>query len=64
MSDTETEAEALGRLEAALDRIADRAHTAPTVQTPAVDTKDVALRLDRLIGQLRDALSDEAEAEA
>jgi hypothetical protein len=57
MSDTETEAEALGRLEAALDRIAQHAQGAP-----APGLTEAAARLDRLIGQIRDALTDETEA--
>ena len=55
----EAEADALGRLEAALDRIAACAHAGP-----AMDGEAVAARLDRLISQLQDALSDETDAGA
>lgn len=51
MADGDAEADGLERLEAALDRIAARAR-------PATDTGAVAARLDRLIAQLRDALSE------
>ena len=60
MSDSDaTEADALQRLEAALDRIARR-----TQQPPAADTGAIASRLDRLIGHIRDVLSDDSVAEA
>ena len=49
------EADALSRLEAALDRIAQHR---PQAALP-VDTGLIASRLDRLIGQLRHALADE-----
>ena len=52
MADGDAEADGLERLEAALDRIAARA------TRPATDTGAVAARLDRLIAQLRDALSE------
>ena len=56
MSDGDAmEADALHRLETALDRIAQRTRAA----TPPVDAAAIATRLDRLIAQLRDALSDE-----
>ncbi len=56
------EADALTRLEAALDRIArHNARPAPLAgAVPLVDTVLVASRLDRLIGQLRHALAEEA----
>ena len=50
------EADALTRLEAALDRIA-RQSVRPE---PPVNTALIASRLDRLIGQLRHALAEEA----
>ncbi len=56
------EADALARLEAALDRIAQhnqRTISAPEA-TPGVDIAAIASRLDNLIGQLRDALEVEA----
>ncbi len=55
-----TEADALSRLEAALDRIA-RHGARPAAPTPAAaNTALVASRLDRLIGQLQHALVEEA----
>ena len=64
MSDSDaTEADALQRLEAALDRIAQHTQAAPPAM-PAIDTGVVAARLDRLIGHLRDVLSDDTAAEA
>ncbi len=55
MADSDAEADALERLEAALDRIAMRAQPAPS--EPRVDTPAIAARLDRLIGQMHDALN-------
>ena len=59
MSDTEDPEVAAGRLEAALDRIA-QAATRENVQaaTPALtaDTEEIAARLDGLIDRLRAAL--------
>ena len=52
------EADALSRLEAALDRIA--RHQARPAVAPVVPTALLASRMDRLIGQLRHALADEA----
>ena len=62
MAESDAEANALERLEAALDRIAARAQAdrPPATAVPAVDTDAVSARLDRLIGQLRGALSDDA----
>ena len=61
MSDSDAaEADALQRLEAALDRIAQR--TVQPAPSPRVDTAPIAMRLDKLIGQLRDALSDDNTA--
>jgi hypothetical protein len=56
------EADALARLEAALDRIAQHnQRSTPSLEAgPAVDTAAIASRLDTLIGQLRDALEVEA----
>ncbi len=63
MADGEAEADALERLEAALDRIAARAE--PRGARPmATDTTAVAARLDRLIAQLQDALADATSPEA
>ncbi len=62
MADGALDADDLERLEAALDRIA--AHTNRTpAEAAAIDTAAVTARLDRLIGQLQDVLS-EAPAEA
>ena len=58
MAENDAESDALERLEAALGRIAAR------TQAPSVDASAVAARLDRLIGQLQDALADDAEAGA
>ena len=54
------EADALSRLEAALDRIALQQPRPASAASPAVDTALIASRLDRLIGQLRYALADGA----
>ena len=68
MSDSDAaEADALQRLEAALDRIAQVSRfqgmqTAPADPAPQVDTVAISARLDQLIGQLRDALSDDSNA--
>ncbi len=55
------EADALSRLEAALDRIArhNPRQASVTDAAPAIDSGLIASRLDRLIGQLRHALADE-----
>ena len=50
-----SEADALSRLEAALERIAQHRPQ----PTPSADTALIASRLDRLIGQVRHALTDE-----
>ena len=56
------EADALSRLETALDRIARHAKRPPppSEAAPPVNTALIASRLDRLIGQLRHALAEEA----
>ena len=64
MSDSDApEADASQRLEAALERIAQNTPPAPPAMQ-AIDTGVVAARLDRLIGHLRDVLSDDTAAEA
>ena len=64
MSDSDaTEADALQRLEAALDRIAQGMQvqaTQPADTAPQIDTMAISTRLDRLIGQLHDALADDS----
>ncbi len=65
MASGDAEADDLGRLEAALDRIAAHARrpggeAAPTTESRAVDTRAVTARLDRLISQLQDALAEAA----
>ncbi len=68
MSDSDAaEADALQRLEAALDRIAQGARfqgtqMAPAQPAPSIDTGAIGARLDSLIGQLRDVLSDDSTA--
>ena len=52
-------ADALARLEAALDRIAEGARP-PSPQAAEPASAEVAERLDALIAQLRDALAGEA----
>jgi hypothetical protein len=60
MSDSDAaEADDLQRLEAALDRIAQRVQMPVPEVGPRVDTVAIGARLDRLIGQLHDALADE-----
>jgi hypothetical protein len=60
MSDSDaTEADALQRLEAALDRIAQTLHVPAPEAGPRIDTVAIGARLDRLIGQLHDALAEE-----
>ena len=59
MADGDAEADGLERLEAALDRIAARG-----ARPPAIDTGAIAVRLDRLIARLRDALSEATSSEA
>ena len=71
MADGDAEADDLGRLEAALDRIAALAESAhsksaqviPSPATPAIDAAALSARLDLLIGQLQDALTDQPVAE-
>lgn len=64
MEDEESAA-AAARLEAALERIAERAQarlsamSVPAVVPDAVDTSAVAARLDGLIAQLRGALEEQ-----
>jgi hypothetical protein len=58
MSDSDAaEADALQRLEAALDRIAHRTQLSAPV--PRIDAVAIGARLDRLIGQLHDALAEQ-----
>ena len=60
MADIDDPAEAALRLAQALDRIARLARTpqpAPVAAEPAVDTAQIAARLDSLIAELRAALS-------
>jgi hypothetical protein len=62
-SDTDDTEAAADRLEAALERIAEaaaREEARPADQIPAVDTEDMAVRLDGLIDRLRAALGDMA----
>ena len=60
MSDSDAaEADALQRLEAALDRIAQSVQVPAPDVAPRVDTVAIGARLDRLIGQLHDALAEE-----
>ncbi len=62
-SDTDDTEAAADRLEAALERIAEaaaREEARPADQIPAVDTEDIAARLDGLIDRLRAALGDMA----
>jgi hypothetical protein len=56
------EADALSRLEAALDRIAKHNQKVNVVEpaAPGVDTVEIAARLDAVIDQLRNALSVES----
>ncbi len=56
------EADALSRLEAALDRIAKHNRRANQSEPafPDVDTVEIAARLDTVISQLRNALSVES----
>ena len=56
------EADALSRLEAALDRIAKHKQRVDMLgtTTPGVDTVEIAARLDAVIDQLRNALSVES----
>ena len=61
MADNDAEADVLERLEAALGRIAAHAQAAAE---PSVDAVAIAARLDRLIGQLQDALADDTEADS
>lgn len=58
-----TEADALARLEAALDRIADAARPG-ALPTAAVDTIVITEKMDALIVRLRDALSTLPAAKA
>ncbi len=48
----------LGRLEAALERIAALADRPQPAPAPTVDTAALSTRLDRLIGQIQDALAE------
>jgi hypothetical protein len=60
-SDTDDPETAAERLEAALERIAQaaaRKEAGPADQIPAVDTEEIAARLDGLIDRLRAALGD------
>jgi hypothetical protein len=60
-SDTDDPETAAERLEAALERIAQaaaREEAGPADQIPAVDTEEIAARLDGLIDRLRAALGD------
>jgi hypothetical protein len=62
-SDTDDPETAAERLEAALERIAQaaaREEARPTDQIPALDTEEIAARLDGLIDRLRAALGDMA----
>ncbi len=54
------EADALARLETALDRIAQTAQRPAAAATTGPGAADIAGRLDALIAQLRDALAVEA----
>ena len=56
------EADALSRLEAALDRIAQHSQRPALAASaaPAADTSEVAGRLDSLISELRNALAIES----
>ncbi len=64
MAETDSEADALARLEAALDRIAQaprrQAEPPPDGAAPDQAASEVADRLDALILQLRGALAAEA----
>ena len=55
-----SEADALSRLEAALDRIAKHKSRPARDDAAEAETAIVAGRLDKLIGQLRHALATEA----
>ncbi|MFZ0016461.1 MAG: hypothetical protein WAL10_03925 [Acetobacteraceae bacterium] len=62
-SDTDDPETAAERLEAALERIARaaaREEARPADQIPALDTEEIAARLDGLIDRLRAALGDMA----
>jgi hypothetical protein len=62
-SDSEDPEAAAERLEAALERIAQTANSrsaAPVDVPPAVDTEEIAARLDGLIDRLRVALGTNA----
>ena len=61
MAYSDAEADALERLEAALDRIETRTQHGLAAAEIPVDAAAIAARLDRLIVQLRDAL-DAAQA--
>ena len=52
----------LGRLEAALERIAALAHKPQIAAGPTIDTAALSTRLDRLIGQIQDALAEPGPA--
>ena len=60
MTDGAVDADDLERLEAALDRIAAHANRTPA-EAAAIDTAAVTARLDRLIAQLQDVLSEPSE---
>ena len=54
----DAEQDDLGRLEAALERIAALADRPQPAAAPTVDTAALSARLDRLIGQIQDALAE------